>query len=159
MPNPATNPVQVNLGTLNLNAWQQLMILNGTQVNTDATVGAHVLAPLVMAGFSQNVLIVSASGTVAITTRTALQTFQDILAVMGQIPAVGMSWEFEIVNTQGAATITLAAGAGVTLLAGTNTVTANGNRTWVLTYTGGGASNPAAGNPTFTLQSFASRSN
>lgn len=159
MPNPATQPVQVNLGTLNLNAWQQIMVLNGIQVNTDAIVGAHVLAPLVMSGFAQNILVISASGTVTITTRTAAQLFQDILATMGQVPTVGMSWEFEIQNSQGGVTITLAAGTSVTLLAGTNTVTANANRTWVLTYTGGGTLSPNAGNPTFTLQSIASRSN
>lgn len=144
--------VQTNLGTFNLNAWQQVMANCGAQVNTDATAGAHTLAANLCHGFMQNYLTCSAVGAANLTTRTAALMAADLLAQLGQQMAAGSAWEFTILNTN-AGTLTLVGGTGVTI-SGTATVAQNVSRTWVVTYNG--AQGAAAA---FTFTNVASGAN
>lgn len=118
---------QTALGAFTLNAWQQVLMICGSQYQTDATVGAHTLAPGAMTGFLCNYLNISAAGAVNITTRTAAQLYADLIAELGQTPPTGWTFEFEVINN-GGGQLTLVGGAGVTIN-GTATI-ANGASRW-----------------------------
>jgi hypothetical protein len=76
----------------------------------------------------------TANGANALTTRTATQLVTDLTNLIGFVPPIGYSWDFEIQNT-GNNTVTLTAGSGVTIN-GTATVATNTNRSFVCTVTG-----------------------
>jgi hypothetical protein len=102
---------------------------------------------------SQDVFLINTTVTPGtVTTRTAAQMFADIQQQLGFAPPTGYVFFLTIVN-QGTSTLTLAAGNGVTLGSGTNSVAANGaNRTYLVTFTG------TYLNPTFTIQTTGSGS-
>lgn len=86
---------------------------------------------------AQDVVLINTTATPGTqTTRTAAQMYADLVSQLGFLPAAGFQWFLTIVH-QGAGTLTLAAGTGVTLGTGTNSVATTGNRTYLCTLTGG----------------------
>ena len=70
-----------------------------------------------------------------VTTRTATQMFADLTAQIGQVPPVGFTWTLRITHTA-AATLTLAAGTGVTFGgAGVNTIATTTWRDYLCVFT------------------------
>jgi hypothetical protein len=115
--------------------------------------GAFTLTPAQMLGAGDTFLTLN--GTPAafnMTTPSALQLLQQVIAALGFIPEVGFTFQFEASNNTGN-TATLVAGAGVTIV-GTATVATLVNRTWLGTVT-----NNSMGQPAISLQNVGSRAN
>jgi hypothetical protein len=127
-------------------AFDESAVLDVVNSQCSSTLTALVAASVLPAGFitgSQDVVAINttnAPGTQ--TTRSALQMIQDLQQQLGFIPSAGYTWFLTFVH-QGTGTLTLAAGSGVTLGTGTNSVATGGNRTYVCTVTVSGTLNPA----------------
>ena len=110
--------------------------------NTLALTAASVLPAGAITGAQDVVLINTANGPGNQTTRSALQMLADLTQQLGFVPAQGYQWFLTIVH-QGTGTLTLVAGAGVTLGSGTNSVATTGNRTYLCTVTSVNPNGPA----------------
>jgi hypothetical protein len=139
----SSNPIP--LGAFTQASAQAVLQVTGSVFNSTALLNATLTAGLMTGGRSV-FLNTTANGANALTTRTATQLVTDLTNLIGFVPPVGYSWDFEIQNT-GNNTVTLTAGSGVTIN-GTATVVTNTNRSFVCTVTGPG---------TITVQNVASR--
>lgn len=118
---------------------------------TLALTAASTLPAGAITGAQDVVLINSAANPGNQTTRTAVQMLADLTQQLGYTPAPGYQWFLTIVH-QGAGTLTLVAGTGVSLGTGTTSVATTGNRTYMCTVTAGGPS------PAITIQTTGSGS-
>lgn len=109
----------------------QAQLIWNTTALLNATLPANFLS-----GAGEVYLTATANGANALTTRTAAQIIADLAATLGFPPPTGFSWYFQLAN-QGNNTVTLTAGAGVTIT-GTATVGTGVWRGWMVTVTGSG---------------------
>jgi hypothetical protein len=137
-------------GSLDLTAIQD--IINSQSMGQTLALAANSALPAgAITGSQDVVLINSANGPGTQTTRTAAQMFSDLTQSLGYTPPAGYQWFLTIVH-QGTGTLTLAAGTGVTLGSGTNSVATTGNRTYLCTL------NTAGPSPAITIQTTGSGS-
>jgi hypothetical protein len=144
------------LGTFRDDFYNSMAVLAQNQYVTNAVVGSQTIPAAQMAGAQECYLSVSPTGASTYTTDTAANIIarlqnavQVALNAAGQqgagtqgSPAPGVpnlfntSYYFEIINTNGTGTITLAAGAGVTLGTSSNALIVSSTRGWLVTVTG-----------------------
>lgn len=144
--------IQQNLGAFNQNAWAQTLQIAGSQVNTDAAAGAHVVPANFITGFLTNYVLATGMNGVNYTTRTAAQMAADLILQDGYPFNTGQGWEVTIINT-GGGTVTLVGGTGVTIV-GTATIANNTSRTWLMSWNGAQGANAS-----FTLTNVGSGTN
>lgn len=110
------------------------VISNQAIVNSVAlTAGSTIPANLITGSIDFMVLINSTATPGTQTTRTAVQLWQDIIQALGFTPNFPFEYILRIFHT-GAGTLTLAAGTGVTLGSGTNSVATGTGRDYVVLF-------------------------
>jgi hypothetical protein len=140
----------VHTGSLDASAIQDI-VSSQNFGQTLALVAASILPAGSITGAQDVVLINTTANPGNQTTRSAAQMLADLTQQLGYVPPVGYQWFLMIVH-QGAGTLTLVAGTGVSLGTGTTSVATTGNRTYLCTLTAGGTS------PAITLQTTGSGS-
>lgn len=135
-------------GAFDLSAVQD--VINSQAIGTTLALTPTAVLPAgAITGAQDVILINTAANPLTQTTRTAAQMLADLTQALGYVPQAGYQWFLTIVH-QGAGTLTLAAGSGVTLGTGTNSVATTGNRTYLCTLTVQGPS------PAITIQTTGS---
>lgn len=143
------------LGVFRDDYYNPMAALPQNQYNTFATAGSLTLSAALLAGAQECYINASATGgAVNYTTDTAANIIARMQnAVSAQLQATGnlqqspgaavgipnifnVSYYLSIINSSAGGTITLVAGAGVTLGTGTNTIAVNSNRGYLVTVTG-----------------------
>ena len=146
-------------GVLDQKAMQALATWDGGNFSSQGVAASFVATPAQIVNGSTTYLILTANGIGAnfnVTTPSAQQLAQQYKAAYGVLPAVGSTFQFELVNSGSGFQATLVAGAGVTVT-GTATVANNTTRMWLVTFTNPGDSlgNGAA----VTFQNINSKTN
>ncbi|HLJ26568.1 MAG TPA: hypothetical protein VKY85_07645 [Candidatus Angelobacter sp.] len=122
-------------GALDASAIQDILSTLGPQFNSTALSNATLTQGLMTGGFWVN-LTTTANGANALTTRTAAQLFADLQASLSVTPPANFTYMLRITNT-GNNTVTLTAGAGVTIN-GTATIATNTFRDFMVTVNNAG---------------------
>lgn len=127
-----------------------LSVLNSQCFGQTLALVANSTLPAGALTGAQDVVLINTTGTPGNqTTRTAAQMFADLQQQLGFTPQPGYQWFLTIVH-QGAGTLTLVAGAGVSLGTGLTSVATTGNRTYLCTLTAVGTA------PAITIQTTGS---
>lgn len=121
----------IHFGSFDASAAIDILQSQGVAQTVALTPSTIIPAGLIT-GALDVILINTAANPLNQTTRTAAQLFADITAALGFPPPANFQYFLRIVH-QGAGTLTLVAGAGVSLGTGTTTVLTTANRDYLVT--------------------------
>lgn len=125
-------------GAFDESAVTDLIVTNGSQITLYNVAGPSTAPTNLLSGADDIFVVSSNAAPGTLTTRTAAQMYADLQTLIGVQNLSGFLYTIRITNT-GAGTLTLAAGTGVTLGAGTYTVLTATYRDFVVNVVGPGA--------------------
>jgi hypothetical protein len=126
-----------HLGSASVDFVNDILSISSTGANVALPAGGT--APVGAFTGGGDITLVNTTATPGtVTTRTAQQMYADITTALGYAPALPFQYLLRITHSA-AATLTLAAGTGVTFGTGTYTVVTNSFRDFVITVTSAGA--------------------
>lgn len=125
-------------GAFDESAVTDLIVTNGSQITLYNVAGPSTAPANLLSGADDIFVVSSNAAPGTLTTRTAAQMYADLQTLIGVQNLSGFLYTIRITNT-GAGTLTLAAGTGVTLGAGTYTVLTATYRDFVVNVVGPGA--------------------